>query len=406
MNSKLNMFIFDFDETLSVRSSAIPIEELAYDKQKLNLDDINNRYEKLHHCWNIRMNEVHECLAQQGIQTEQLIETFRTIELSPGVNELFYNIFINNGRIVVMSNACDLVIKECLHAQNLLQYVYKIESNPVRQIYPIIIIDEYEKPLQTICKICEPNLCKGSIIDKYRDKNKYDQIIFIGDGDNDVCAALHLNKNDIAFAKYDEKDNTKIYPILSSSSTITYRQFWNSLNIVWNKYDRKRVQEIGPDRACAEWLLRCGGSVRFKNWGTFISNNNALPTGAPGQFKIEEIRAIKACITSEGFAYLDGLTDLKKIHLEKCDQINDSSIARCNKIKDTLESITLIDLIQISENGLAYLAGLTNLKHIILTHLPSVKHREAVLKLLKNELPRCTINYDDKHPSSKELKEK
>ncbi|CAF4322872.1 unnamed protein product, partial [Rotaria sordida] len=48
MNSKLNMFIFDFDETLSVRSSAIPIEELAYDKQKLNLDDINNRYEKLH----------------------------------------------------------------------------------------------------------------------------------------------------------------------------------------------------------------------------------------------------------------------------------------------------------------------------------------------------------------------
>ncbi len=96
--------------------------------------------------------------------------------------------------------------------------------------------------------------------------------------------------------------------------------------------------------------------------------------GTPGQFRIEEIRAVKACITSEGFAYLDGLTDLKKIHLEKCDQIGDStflvfnlywlhvmhlgSIARCNKVKDTLESVTLIDLVQISENGLAYLAGL------------------------------------------------
>jgi hypothetical protein len=72
--------------------------------------------------------------------------------------------------------------------------------------------------------------------------------------------------------------------------------------------------------------------------------------------------------------YLDGLTDLKKIHLEKCDQIGDSmsvllnhylchpmdlgSIARCNKVKDTLESVVLIDLVQISDNGLAYLAGL------------------------------------------------
>ncbi len=72
--------------------------------------------------------------------------------------------------------------------------------------------------------------------------------------------------------------------------------------------------------------------------------------------------------------HLDGLTDLKKIHLEKCDQVGDSmsilfnlylcniinlgSIARCNKVNDTLESIALIDLVQISENGLAYLAGL------------------------------------------------
>jgi hypothetical protein len=106
--------------------------------------------------------------------------------------------------------------------------------------------------------------------------------------------------------------------------------------------------------------------------------------GSPGQFKIEEIRAVKACVTSEGFAYLDGLTDLKKIHLEKCDQISDSmsilfnlylsdafhlgSIARCNKVKETLESVALIDLVQISENGLAYLAGLRYVNHLNKIH--------------------------------------
>ncbi|CAF2154902.1 unnamed protein product [Rotaria magnacalcarata] len=374
------MFIFDFDDTLTVRSSSDPIDELVRE----NLSDINYRYEKVHHCWNRRMNEVHERFVEQGIQTEQQIETFGRIELDPGVRELFYNISMKNGKIIVMSNACDLVIKECLQAQNLLQYVHKIESNPVRQTHPIIVIDEYENPLQTQCKICEPNLCKGSIIDKYREKDEIDKIIFIGDGDNDMTKILSQRSN--------------------FSPLIFHRQFWNSLNIVWNKYDRKRVQEIGPDRACAEWLVRCGGSVRFKNWGTFSSHFNTIPAGASNQFKIEEIRAINASITSEGFAHLDGLSDLKKIHLEKCDQICDSSIARCNKVKDSLESIELIDLAQISENGLAYLAGLKNLKHIVLARLSSVKHRDAILKLLTNELPRCTINYNDEHPPTLEQK--
>lgn len=71
-----------------------------------------------------------------------------------------------------------------------------------------------------------------------------------------------------------------------------------------NRYDPKRVQEIGPDRACAEWLLRCGGSVRFKNWKSTTTDYNAIPIGNPGQYKVEEIRAVKACITADGLAHL------------------------------------------------------------------------------------------------------
>ncbi len=141
-------------------------------------------------------------------------------------------------------------------------------------------------------------------------------------------------------------------------------------------------------------MLRCGGSVRFKNWNSITTDYNAIPTGASGQFKLEEIRAIKACITSDGLAYLgyfiilsilliqslffriDGLTDLKKIHFEKCDQLGDGmfkytkliinefilgSISRLKQVKDTLESVALIDLAQITENGLG---NLTDLKYV------------------------------------------
>jgi pyridoxal phosphate phosphatase PHOSPHO2 len=217
-SSQSNVFIFDFDETLTVRASSYPIEELASNKEKLNLNDIDNRYENDHHCWNRRMTEVHERLAEQGIHTKQLIESFRTIELSPGTDELFRDINAHNYKIIIMSNACDLVIEECLRAQNLLQYVHKIESNPVRQIDPIIIIDAYENPLQTKCTFCEPNLCKGSIINRYRNENLYGKIIFIGDGDNDVCAALQLDKTDYVFAKYDDasKKVFKMYDMLKN----------------------------------------------------------------------------------------------------------------------------------------------------------------------------------------------
>jgi pyridoxal phosphate phosphatase PHOSPHO2 len=215
---KPHLFIFDFDETLSVRASCYPIEELAPNKEKLNLDDIDYRYEKVHRCWNRRMNEVHERLAEQGIHTKQLIEAFRTIELSPGTEELFRDINANNHKIVIMSNACDLAIEECLRAQNLFKYIDKIESNPVRQTDPIIIIDEYENPLNNKCTICDPNLCKGSVIDQYHDRSLYDKIIFVGDGDNDVCAALHLNKTDFVFAKYDETSGKiyKMYDLLKN----------------------------------------------------------------------------------------------------------------------------------------------------------------------------------------------
>jgi hypothetical protein len=41
-----------------------------------------------------------------------------------------------------------------------------------------------------------------------------------------------------------------------------------------------------------------------------------------------------------------------------------------------------------------------------LARLPGIKNREAVIKLLQNELPQCTINYNDEHPPAPELKEK
>jgi ATP synthase, H+ transporting, mitochondrial F0 complex, subunit s len=70
------------------------------------------------------------------------------------------------------------------------------------------------------------------------------------------------------------------------------------------RVDKSRIKEVGPDRACAEWLLRCGGSaIRWKNGKSFISDYNALQVAAPAQ-KIVEIHAIESSISDVGFPYL------------------------------------------------------------------------------------------------------
>ena len=68
--------------------------------------------------------------------------------------------------------------------------------------------------------------------------------------------------------------------------------------------DKDRIKELGPDRSCAEWLLRCGATIRWKGADSWQNDYNTLPQGgvaSMGKFRIEEVEAVEAGIMDVGF---------------------------------------------------------------------------------------------------------
>ena len=68
---------------------------------------------------------------------------------------------------------------------------------------------------------------------------------------------------------------------------------------------KNRIEEVGPDRACAEWLMRNGAFVRWKWHPSLVTHYNFLPLDPKeiGEYYIEEVSANEASISHDGFEH-------------------------------------------------------------------------------------------------------
>ena len=57
-------------------------------------------------------------------------------------------------------------------------------------------------------------------------------------------------------------------------------------------------------RVAAEWVLRCGGGVKFKNPEKWIWDYNAIPDGPKGRLALEAINAKGISVTTGGLQHL------------------------------------------------------------------------------------------------------
>uniref|UniRef100_A0A8C9YDB4 Distal membrane arm assembly component 2 like n=2 Tax=Sander lucioperca TaxID=283035 RepID=A0A8C9YDB4_SANLU len=175
------------------------------------------------------------------------------------------------------------------------------------------------------------------------------------------------------------------------------RHFWGWLNAVFNKVDYERIKAVGPDRAAAEWLLRCGAKVRFQGFDRWQHDYNGLPTGPLGRYKIQAIDATESCIMYRGFDHLDGLEHVEEIKFNKCIYIEDTCLERLSSVENLQECLNTMEVVScgnVTDKGIIALHRLRNLENLFLSDLPGIKDKQMTVDRLQTALPRLVISLD------------
>jgi len=168
------------------------------------------------------------------------------------------------------------------------------------------------------------------------------------------------------------------------------------LNAIFNSVDEARIKDVGPDRACAEWLLRTGARVKWKGKENIVSDYNSLPVGNFRTLTIESVDATDAAIMEAGFLYFRGLEHFHKLKLKNCRYITDESMPPLAfYTKDHLDWLELSDNGNVTVAGLSHLRKLQKLKVLRLENLQGVSDRKGLLSNLKTAMPNCEITFDE-----------
>ena len=172
------------------------------------------------------------------------------------------------------------------------------------------------------------------------------------------------------------------------------RSFLGWFDTAFNKYDKARVTEVGPNRAAAEWLLRCGAGVKWQNSARLLKDYNSLPVGNYRTRKIQEIEGTDSAVMEEGFLYLKELEELRKVTMVNNKYLNDECIFYLVAFtKKRLTSLHLSGNGNITGEGLLHLGKMQVLEELHLENLHEVKRPEEVLKQLDTLLPNCNISW-------------
>ncbi|XP_060861901.1 ATP synthase subunit s, mitochondrial-like [Metopolophium dirhodum] len=175
------------------------------------------------------------------------------------------------------------------------------------------------------------------------------------------------------------------------------RSLWQWIDDTFNRLDDDRIKEIGPNLACAEWLMKNGAHVKFKGCKEYVRHYDCLPnttTVRREQFLIQKVYAgNQASISHMGFSYFKNCKHISEVEFDGCKSINNKALVELNILKDHLTSLKINNCANVSDQGIISLKHLQALKHLELKNIKIFNEPEKTIGFLKTKLPECNIEY-------------
>ncbi|XP_002527424.3 inorganic pyrophosphatase 2 [Ricinus communis] len=190
------LVVFDFDKTIvDVDSDNWVIDELGF------TDLFNQLLPTMP--WNSLMDRMTKELHSQGKTIEDMVEVLKRIPIHPRVIPAIKSAHALGCELRIVSDANVFFIETILKHLGLRDYFSEINTNPgfVDDEGKLRIFPYYDFTQSSHgCSLCQPNMCKGHIIERIQasmskeDKSK--KIIYLGDGAGDYCPSLKLTEAD------------------------------------------------------------------------------------------------------------------------------------------------------------------------------------------------------------------
>ncbi|XP_076249215.1 pyridoxal phosphate phosphatase PHOSPHO2 [Calliopsis andreniformis] len=194
---------FDFDHTITDGNTDVVARELL-PKEKLT-DNVKELCRSSG--WIAYMGKIFELLHGCSIDVRQIKSAIANMPPVLGIMKLLKELHANGCEIIIISDSNTIFINEWLKSKKLDHVITEVFTNPATiNGKGMIELDMYH--IQDSCKLSTINLCKGQILENYIQKRKdagvrFDRVVYVGDGRNDLCPILRLSQRDLAFPRKD-----------------------------------------------------------------------------------------------------------------------------------------------------------------------------------------------------------
>lgn len=160
------------------------------------------------------------------------------------------------------------------------------------------------------------------------------------------------------------------------------RHIFAFIKKAFNVVGVQRLKGVGPDRACAEWILKNGGDVRFTMCPKLLINTYSDLPVETVKIVIKEIDATGTAITELGFNHLEGCKAIDTVILDDCSDVDDLALAKLSFVQNNLEVLQVSKCEKVSVNRLLNVKELVHLKKLRCYDLAQVMDIVSVARQL------------------------